>query len=254
MSFRLVIPWRVALQQSSPPLHQPPPGCNRNDRLSIQYQRTATLSFCRVSAEGFRPFSLSSGRATPARESTPLRNLRQPPSTRSPQSEQRPSTNSHPAPQNISRSLNLLPPTSPSSRTPACQARIEMRSSTESQTAASRVNGAKSHGPVSPEGKAKCSRNAVRHGLSSRRILVDGESEDDLNALRVHWMRQLQPLTPAERETAEEVVAAQWRIRRCQETESALFSVEIKKLGVDASDSEALAAAFKTLADTSKAL
>jgi hypothetical protein len=23
MSFRLVIPWRVALQQSSPPLHQP---------------------------------------------------------------------------------------------------------------------------------------------------------------------------------------------------------------------------------------
>jgi len=28
MSFRLVIPWRVALPQSPPPLHQPGPSCN----------------------------------------------------------------------------------------------------------------------------------------------------------------------------------------------------------------------------------
>ena len=89
------------------------------------------------------------------------------------------------------------------------------------QSAASRENGAKSHGPVTPEGKERSSQNAVKHGLSSRRILIEGESEEDLQFLRVQWMRQLQPQTPAERETAEEVVAAQWRVRRCQEAEAA---------------------------------
>src|ERR1051325_607944 len=38
MSFRLVIPWRVALQQSSPPLHQP-------GRLLTMAQSKATTLF-----------------------------------------------------------------------------------------------------------------------------------------------------------------------------------------------------------------
>ena len=125
---------------------------------------------------------------------------------------------------------------------------------TESQSAAARANGARSRGPVSPEGKERSATNATRHGLSSRRLLVDGESEDDLNALRVYWMRQLQPLSGAEREVAEEVVAAEWRLRRCQKAEAGLLSVEMKKLGVDPADPDAFAEAFKALADSSRAL
>jgi len=62
-------------------------------------------------------------------------------------------------------------------------------------------------------------------------------------------MRQLQPYTPAEREVAEEVVAAEWRLRRCQEAEASLLSAEIRKL-----NSESIGEAFKSLAENSRAL
>ena len=41
----------------------------------------------------------------------------------------------------------------------------------EAQQNASRKNGQKSHGATSPEGKAICSQNAVKHGLCARKIL-----------------------------------------------------------------------------------
>jgi len=124
-----------------------------------------------------------------------------------------------------------------------------MRPLSHLQAAASRENGAKSHGPATPEGKERSSHNATKHGLSSRRILIDGESEEDLQYLRVYWMRQLQPQTPAEREVADEVVAAEWRVRRCQEAEASLLSAEIRK-----TNSESIGEAFKSLAENSRAL
>ena len=36
MSLQLVIPWRVALQQSPPPLHQPTVFCNRASARTIE--------------------------------------------------------------------------------------------------------------------------------------------------------------------------------------------------------------------------
>jgi hypothetical protein len=55
MSFRPSIPWRVALQQSPPPLAQPGSCCAEHFRLSSKTQRTATWDFARVSRKGFTP-------------------------------------------------------------------------------------------------------------------------------------------------------------------------------------------------------
>jgi hypothetical protein len=42
---------------------------------------------------------------------------------------------------------------------------------------ASRINGAKSRGPTTPEGKARSSQNALKHGLCAERFAVVGDED-----------------------------------------------------------------------------
>ncbi|HUS05201.1 MAG TPA: hypothetical protein VMZ52_02825, partial [Bryobacteraceae bacterium] len=51
------------------------------------------------------------------------------------------------------------------------------------QIRANRANSARSTGPRTPEGIAACNGNALRHGLTSKQIILKGESADDFEAL-----------------------------------------------------------------------
>src|SRR6201997_1921667 len=104
-----------------------------------------------------------------------------------------------------------------------------MVSNLKSETA--RINGAKSRGPTTPEGKEKSSRNAIKHGLTSGNgnILLDREDPDEFDEILNKLLDIHEPATPAETDLVEEMVAARWRTRRMWTIETGLLNAEILK-------------------------
>ncbi len=102
-----------------------------------------------------------------------------------------------------------------------------MPSNLKSETA--RINGAKSKGPVTPEGKARSSTNARRHGLASAPILLPGESKEDFQQLLADYMDQFHPRTPVETDLVETMAISRWRLRRVLTFEASLFDEEMQE-------------------------
>src|SRR6266540_1598642 len=131
---------------------------------------------------------------------------------------------------------------------------------TQLKSDTARVNGAKSHGPKTAEGRAKSSRNATKHGLSSRNPLVlECENEDDFQAVHEQQMEIHQPATPAEKDLVDQMVAARWRILRLQSIETDVLDTEMRRRqenqrerGRD--DIIRLSNAYTTVADNSRAM
>src|SRR5438034_6176809 len=89
--------------------------------------------------------------------------------------------------------------------------RSEMVARTEKQREASRVNGSKSRGPSTPEGKQRSRFNAQRHGLRSRLITaiergVLVEDQATLDRLVESLVEALGPRDALENQIAEEIV------------------------------------------------
>jgi len=94
----------------------------------------------------------------------------------------------------------------------------------EKRSAAARANGARSRGPVTPEGKAISSRNALRHGLLSNIIVLPNESAENFKLLFDMTVERFSPVDDVEMSLVEEMVAAYWRLRRCMAIESSLLT------------------------------
>jgi hypothetical protein len=97
-----------------------------------------------------------------------------------------------------------------------------MTSST-ARAEASRRNGARSRGPVSAAGKARSSRNALKHGLRARGVLTGDESPAEFASFAGDLRAELAPDGTLQRELAARVAAAAWRARRADRLEAALL-------------------------------
>jgi hypothetical protein len=90
-----------------------------------------------------------------------------------------------------------------------------------------RANGAKSKGPVTLEGKAISSRNAIRHGLTAKEIVLPDESESSFRALRRSFFEQFNPRNVVERELVTALAATRWRLRRLVSIETGYLAHEL---------------------------
>jgi hypothetical protein len=86
---------------------------------------------------------------------------------------------------------------------------------TPAQIEASRRNGAKSNGPKTAEGQERSSRNAIKHGLSSNKIVVlDGESEEAWEEYQRHFIAKFQPRDFVEERLVIQMAVNQYRLER----------------------------------------
>jgi len=100
---------------------------------------------------------------------------------------------------------------------------------TQLKSDTARVNGAKSQGPKTAEGREISSRNSTKHGLSSRNPLVlECENADHFQSVHDSQMEIHQPATPAEQDLVDQMIAARWRILRLQSIESSLLDTEMR--------------------------
>jgi hypothetical protein len=93
--------------------------------------------------------------------------------------------------------------------------------SSTAQILANRLNAEKSSGPVTAEGKARVSQNAIKSGLFSVANFVRPEEKDIFNQFESGYLSELVPDSPLEQTLAREIIHAAWRLRRCADLEVA---------------------------------
>jgi hypothetical protein len=90
---------------------------------------------------------------------------------------------------------------------------------------ASRRNGARSRGPRTAAGKAQSARNALKHGLCAKKLLIVPEEDAAaFEALQAQLRAELAPVGALQAVLAERIVSAAWRLRRADRLEAEVLA------------------------------
>jgi hypothetical protein len=128
--------------------------------------------------------------------------------------------------------------------------------SSDLQQIASRTNGAKSRGPVTEEGQQASSQNSRTHGLLSKKVVLEGESQEEFDALLTSFLAEHQPETATERDLIERMAIARWRQERIWNCETAGLNNQIRRPRYHEGEDYATLTfvAFRTMSDDSSVL
>jgi hypothetical protein len=120
----------------------------------------------------------------------------------------------------------------------------------DQKLAANPANGARSRGPKTPEGKARCAQNAVTHGLLAD-ITKLRVADDEAFAGHVQsYYDQFHPNDGFESGLIAEMAVASWHLRRAFAIENQMLESEMDACPTALSTVECLARAFTNLAAT----
>ena len=96
--------------------------------------------------------------------------------------------------------------------------------SSQLQQEASRINGAKSHGALSPETQAICSKNSLKHGLTAKTLsLTEEEREDYTNLVNITF-NHYRPISSMEKHVIQSVADLEWKIVKADIYEAGILA------------------------------
>ena len=98
---------------------------------------------------------------------------------------------------------------------------------TRDQIRANRQNALKSTGPRTGKGKARSSKNSMKHGLLSREIVIVGERPEDFEEFLCGLEERLQPQGGLEEELVSRMATNLWRLRRVSRIEASILTRNI---------------------------
>ena len=96
---------------------------------------------------------------------------------------------------------------------------------TPAQIEANRANALLSTGPSTPEGKLKCSHNALKTGLTGRTIVLPSDDIVAYQKLIAQINRKFQPETDDEKHLVQSVADTEWRLLRVPTLEAGLYAI-----------------------------
>lgn len=95
--------------------------------------------------------------------------------------------------------------------------------SSSAQIAANQQNASFSTGPRSEQGKLIASHNNFRHGLASSQLIIEGESEEEFETLRLAFIAEHCPATITESTLVQGLAQHYWLAQRAIALQSAAF-------------------------------
>jgi hypothetical protein len=102
---------------------------------------------------------------------------------------------------------------------------------TERQLEANRRNAAKSHGPITPEGRAAVRLNALKHGLTAADVILPtAEDKLEFEQFQTAFVEECQPVGPIEQVLVEDIVVNRWRMTRVRKMEPGFFALRMQVL------------------------
>lgn len=92
----------------------------------------------------------------------------------------------------------------------------------------SRLNGAKSRGPTSPEGKSRSAMNGFKHGrYANNAIVLSNEDRGAYQELLDAYIQRIRPLDPVEMRLTRELASIDWRLARILALDTRLLDHEM---------------------------
>jgi hypothetical protein len=92
-----------------------------------------------------------------------------------------------------------------------------------------RINGVKSKGPKTEQGKQRSRFNALRHGLAARTVCLTEKERPIFEAMVAAYEERFRPADTVEEDLIEQMCVAKWRQRRCWSMETVAIGLQVER-------------------------